>query len=287
MAGYYGHFIPHFATIASPLTNQLMKGHPEQIQWDADTILALTHLKQGSSTPVLYSPDFILPFLLQMDTSNMTIGAVLSQNHTDGEHPVVYLSCKLQPTEHKYLTIEREALVVKWAVEIFQYYLANNPFILVTDHAPLQWLHRVKDSNQRVLCWYLALPPLCIPGPAPKWGRTHKCRLPVLMPGQQWKHQCVCVCSSMVASRGSPRSDIDAPSPFQHLPDGPRAPMMSSCPDKGLDSRLSVKTTTQMLPATAGHLSTALAHRRMGLVQLLRNRHSPSFFLMRVLHRSI
>lgn len=34
--------------------------------------------------------------------------------------------------------IEREVLAVKWAVEALQFYLVNNPFTLLTDHAPLQ-----------------------------------------------------------------------------------------------------------------------------------------------------
>lgn len=48
-------------------------------------------------------------------------------------------------------------MAVKWAVESLQFYLTNNPFMLITDHAPFQWLHKVKDSNPRVLRWYLAL----------------------------------------------------------------------------------------------------------------------------------
>lgn len=42
-------------------------------------------------------------------------------------------------------------------MESLQYYLMNNPFVLIIDHAPLQWLHCVKDSNLQVLQWYLAL----------------------------------------------------------------------------------------------------------------------------------
>ena len=40
-----------------------------------------------------------------------------------------------------------------------QYYLTSNPFTLVVDCAPLQWLGRMKDHNPRILRWYLSLLP--------------------------------------------------------------------------------------------------------------------------------
>lgn len=94
-----------------------------------------------------------------MDALEKALGAILSQDHPDWEQPVIYLSRNLHPSEQRYSTVEREALALKWAVETLQYYLANNPFELITDHAPLQWLHRVKDSNARILRWYPALLP--------------------------------------------------------------------------------------------------------------------------------
>lgn len=89
----------------------------------------------------------------------MGIGAVLSQNVQGEERPITFLSRKLHPTKRKYSTNEREALTMKWAVEALQFYLIINPFTLLTDHAPLQWLHKVKDHNPRVLQWYLSLLP--------------------------------------------------------------------------------------------------------------------------------
>lgn len=118
--------------------DQLQKTRPDKVQWDEETSRALTSLKVAlCNDPVLRSPAFNCTFTLQTDASERAIGAVLSQMYSDGEHPVVYLSQKLHPTECRYSTIERETLATKWAVESLQYYLANNPFLLVTDHAPL------------------------------------------------------------------------------------------------------------------------------------------------------
>lgn len=130
----------------------LQKSKPDRIQWDEETNQALSKLKNElCKAPVLCSPDFNRPFILQTDASEKALSTVLSQNYQEGEHPVVFLSRTLQLAESRYSTIKCKTLAIKWAVEALQYYLANNPFTLATDHAPLQWLHKVKDSNPRIL----------------------------------------------------------------------------------------------------------------------------------------
>ena len=49
--------------------------------------------------------------------------------------------------------------MIRWAVGSLRYYLLGRPFTLCSDHAPLQWLHRMKDTNARITRWYLALQP--------------------------------------------------------------------------------------------------------------------------------
>ncbi|KAG6936602.1 hypothetical protein G0U57_011985, partial [Chelydra serpentina] len=105
------------------------------------------------------SPDFHREFIVQTDASGIGLGAVLSQEVDGEEHPIVYLSRKLFPRERNYSVIEKEALAVKWAVDALRYYVLGAPFILVTDHAPLKWLNKMKDTNGRLMRWYLALQP--------------------------------------------------------------------------------------------------------------------------------
>ena len=97
---------------------------------------------------------------MQTDASNRGLGAVLSQQVKGVDRPVLYISRKLSERETRYSTIEKECLAIRWAVDTLRYYLLGCPFTLCTDHAPLQWLHRMKDANARITRWYLALQPL-------------------------------------------------------------------------------------------------------------------------------
>ncbi len=60
--------------------------------------------------PLLHSPDFSLPFLLQTDASDRGLGAVLTQEIGAEERPVLYISRKLSKRETMYSTIEKECL---------------------------------------------------------------------------------------------------------------------------------------------------------------------------------
>uniref|UniRef100_K7EZD8 ribonuclease H n=1 Tax=Pelodiscus sinensis TaxID=13735 RepID=K7EZD8_PELSI len=158
LAGYYRRVIPHFATIAAPLTDLTKGGLPQKVGWSPQCEKAFQQLKQAlTRSPVLAQPDFTKPFLVQTDASGVGLGAVLAQQQDGAEKPILYLSCKLLPREQAYSTIEREALAVQWAVEALRYYLLGSPFQLMTDHAPLQWMHNMRKSNPRIMRWYLFL----------------------------------------------------------------------------------------------------------------------------------
>uniref|UniRef100_A0A8C1M144 ribonuclease H n=1 Tax=Cyprinus carpio TaxID=7962 RepID=A0A8C1M144_CYPCA len=158
LAGYYRCFIPNFSSLAAPLTDLTRKGQPEKVCWTPSAEEAFGQIKTAlTSAPVLRAPDFSCPFLLQTDASDAGLGAVLSQVQEGEEHPVIYISRKLSPAERNYAVVEKEALAIKWAVLELRYYLLGRKFTLVTDHAPLQWMARSKDTNARVTRWFLAL----------------------------------------------------------------------------------------------------------------------------------
>ncbi|XP_026028035.1 skin secretory protein xP2-like [Astatotilapia calliptera] len=98
-------------------------------------------------------------YSIPTDASDRGLGAVLSQQVRGADRPVLYISRKLAERERRYSTMEKECLAIRWAVGSLRYYLLGRSFTLCSDHAPLQWLHRMKDANARITRWYLALQP--------------------------------------------------------------------------------------------------------------------------------
>ncbi|XP_076139108.1 uncharacterized protein LOC143122160 isoform X4 [Alosa pseudoharengus] len=158
LAGYYRRFIMDFATIAAPLTELTTNRHSQMVRWNPEAEAAFVDLKQVlCSSPILVAPDFKKDFIVQADASEVGLGAVLAQAHDGEEHPVLYLSRKLLPREKNYSTMEKECLAVTWALESLRFYLLGRRFTVVSDHAPLQWMARNRETNSRVTRWFLSL----------------------------------------------------------------------------------------------------------------------------------
>uniref|UniRef100_A0A8C1GXK8 Gypsy retrotransposon integrase-like protein 1 n=1 Tax=Cyprinus carpio TaxID=7962 RepID=A0A8C1GXK8_CYPCA len=162
LVGYYRQFIPNFATLAAPL-HDLTKNHlPHHVVWSAEVELAFSSLKQAlGENPVLITPDFQQPFIVQTDASETGLGAVFSQQRNGEEHPIMFNSRKLLKHEHNYSTVEKECLAIRWVLKKLRYYLLGREFTLITDHAPLKWMSTAKDSNARVTRWFLDLQDFC------------------------------------------------------------------------------------------------------------------------------
>ena len=138
MTDYYHHFIPHFSSVAAPLTDLTKKAGPDPVEWSTDCTQAFRRLKELLCTcPVLLAPDYAKTFILQTDASQRGIGAVLSQeDDTGNNHPVAFYSRKMLSWEQNYSATEQEGLAVVDACKHFLPYLLGRPFIIQTDHRP-------------------------------------------------------------------------------------------------------------------------------------------------------
>ncbi|KAG8184543.1 hypothetical protein JTE90_012632 [Oedothorax gibbosus] len=105
LAGYYSRYIPIFSSIAAPLTDSLKgKARKGPITWTKECEEAFDKLKNClCNYPVLYSPDYQKPFIVETDASDQGMGVVLSQladNETE-KHPIIYLSKKFTSVEKR------------------------------------------------------------------------------------------------------------------------------------------------------------------------------------------
>jgi hypothetical protein len=142
LAGYYRRFIKNYGIISRPLTHLLKKG--VLFIWSDTAQQAFEAVKQALTiAPVVALPDFNKPFVLEIDASNLGIGAVLLQ---DG-HPIAYLNQSLNRTNQGRSTYEKECLAILLAVEKWHSYLQHREFIIRIDQRSLQHLGEQRLTN--------------------------------------------------------------------------------------------------------------------------------------------
>ena len=159
MAGYYRKFCPNFSTIAEPLTRLLSKR--VKFTWSPECERAFQKLKAIlESSPVLVAPNFSKLFKLVVDASEVASGSALLQEDQVGvDHPVCYFSKKFNKSQLNCSTIEKECLALVLAIKHFEVYLSSSslPICVFSDHNPLVFINKMKNSNQRLLRWSLML----------------------------------------------------------------------------------------------------------------------------------
>ncbi|KAL7839440.1 hypothetical protein SRHO_G00260980 [Serrasalmus rhombeus] len=159
VVGYYRGFCRNFSDVVLPLTN-LLRSSCEFV-WSTSCQTSFESVKMLlCNAPVLSAPDFSHPFKLEVDASATGAGAVLLQEDSSGiDHPVCYYSKKFVKHQLNYSTIEKEALALLLALQHFEVYVGSSPLPLVvyTDHNPLVFLSRMRNSNQRIMRWALII----------------------------------------------------------------------------------------------------------------------------------
>ena len=158
LANHYRRYIKGFATLALPLTN-LLKGSPVKgspIVWTPKEEASFQALKKAlTSDPVLRHPRMGQPFIIDPDSSQYCIGAVLQQSFRDPDdqirlHPIAFESKKLTETEQNYSAQERELLAVKHALNHWRHIVEGSEIHIRTDHASLSVYRQKRPMTRRL-----------------------------------------------------------------------------------------------------------------------------------------
>ncbi|XP_026453013.1 uncharacterized protein LOC113353717 [Papaver somniferum] len=106
LTGYYRKFVKGYLAIAKPLTELLKKN---SFNWSPAATLAFNQLKEPmKNTPILALPDFIKPFVVESDASDLCVGVFLLQENK----PIAYFSKPLGPKAQALSTYEKEFMAI-------------------------------------------------------------------------------------------------------------------------------------------------------------------------------
>ena len=161
MLNYYGKFLPNLSTHLAPLYALLQKQSPWS--WGSQQDKAFKKAKSMLTSPCLLTHyDPTKPLILACDASPYGLGAVLSHQLEGGEYPIAFASRSLASAEKNYSQIDKEALAIVFGVKHFHQYLFGRPFMIKSDHKPLQYLLGEKKgipsmASARVQRWALTL----------------------------------------------------------------------------------------------------------------------------------
>ncbi|KAL0198369.1 hypothetical protein M9458_006909, partial [Cirrhinus mrigala] len=157
-ANFYRRFIRGFSSTAAPLT-ALTRPSRGEFQLTPEAVQAFNTLcHQFTTAPVLTHPDPLKPFVVEVDASDVGVGAVLSQRGPDEKlHPCSFFSRKFNSTQQRYGVGDRELLAIKWALEEWRHWLqgGSEPFTVWTDHQNLTVIRQTKQLNPRQARWAL------------------------------------------------------------------------------------------------------------------------------------
>ena len=160
MSGYYRKFCKNFSSVCKPLTHLLSKH--KQFVWDLECQGAF-HTIKGLLifSPILMMLDLKSLFCL-LWTPMMTVLALYFFKKIRKiyiEHLISYFSCKFDKYQRNYSTCRKPLHYIVLALQHFDFYLtaALFPIQVYTDHNPFVFLAKMKNKNQCLQQWSLAL----------------------------------------------------------------------------------------------------------------------------------
>ena len=125
----------------------------KKCEWTEKQEEAFKELKERfTKEPVLAALDIDKKIRIEVDTSDYSIGGVLSMEREDGKwRPVIFLSKSLNETERNYEIHDKEMLAIIRELEAWRHLLeeVQFKFEIWTDHKNLEYFMKVQKLNRR------------------------------------------------------------------------------------------------------------------------------------------
>ena len=161
-ANFYKRLIRNFTKLMAPLFDLQRDEVPNTRDgfapyWTEVHDHAFAELKKAlTSDLVVRVANPKLPYLLEVDASQVAVGGILMQQHPDAPIPQVveYYSKRCGPSQSNYFPGKLELLGLVVCLEHWKYYLRGAPqFKIITDHEPLKALRTTKNPNRLEQRW--------------------------------------------------------------------------------------------------------------------------------------
>ena len=110
-----------------------------------------------TTVPIVRAPNWQLPFEVMCDVNDFAIGVFLGQRENGKPYVIYYARKTLNEAQRNYTTIEKELLVVVFALDKFRAYLVGSFIVVFTDHFALKYLLTKQDAKTRLIRWILLL----------------------------------------------------------------------------------------------------------------------------------
>jgi hypothetical protein len=142
--------IPNFGRLTTNLYSMAQVKEKNCVR-DTKALQQFAELKQALvSAPILAFPNYNLPFVIQTDASQNTIGRVLLQKTENLFKPIVFASRKLSDTERRYSATERELLAIVYCYDQFHSYVFGRKIEFYTENDPLVTSSKLKKPLGRL-----------------------------------------------------------------------------------------------------------------------------------------
>ena len=155
---YYKDFMKDYSKLTRPLHNLIKKGTPWH--WGDSHRATFEALKEKfTSYPVLKNLDPNKCYILDTNASLYAIGAMLSQDFTDGHHSIAYFSKSLLPAKCNYDIYDWELLAIIYAIKAFRHLLlgACHKFLIRSDHENLKYFKSPQKISAHQARWHVFL----------------------------------------------------------------------------------------------------------------------------------
>jgi hypothetical protein len=153
-ANFYRRFIKGYSRVILPLTRLLKKNYT--FVWDDRAEEAFNNIKQAfQGADILRHFDPTLETVIETDSSDFAISAILSQYHGKQLRPVAFMSRKMSSAELNYEIHDKELLAVVSAMKLWRHYLEglNQSFTILSDHQALEYFQTAKTLTRRQARW--------------------------------------------------------------------------------------------------------------------------------------